>query len=163
MADKTYTVSELTRLIKNALENNPLFSGIWIKGELSNVTYHSSGHIYFTLKDESAVLSSAFFKYANKGLSFRLEEGMSVLSLGSFTVYEKRGSYQFIVAQMRLEGIGELLKRIEQLKKKLLDEGALDPARKKVKPFLPRRLGVVTSPTGAARTFPASRCPNSRR
>ncbi len=150
MEDHTYSVSEITRLLKKSIEGNPEFTSVWIKGELSNVTYHSSGHIYFTLKDEQAVLSSAFFKYANKGLSFRLEEGMSVLSLGSFTVYEKRGSYQFIVAQMRLEGIGELLKRIEQLKKKLLDEGALDPARKKVKPFLPRRLGVVTSPTGAA-------------
>jgi exodeoxyribonuclease VII large subunit len=150
MEDHTYSVSEITRLLKKSIEGNPEFTSVWVKGELSNVTYHSSGHIYFTLKDEQAVLSSAFFKYANKSLSFRLEEGMSVLTLGSFTVYEKRGNYQFIVTQMRLEGIGELLKRIEQLKKRLLEEGALDAARKKEKPFLPRRIGVVTSPTGAA-------------
>ena len=150
MEDHTYSVSEITRLLKKSIEGNPDFTSVWVKGELSNVIYHSSGHIYFTLKDESAVLSSAFFKYANKSLSFRLEEGMSVLAMGSFTVYEKRGSYQFIVAQMRLEGVGELLKRIEQLKNKLLDQGLLDPARKKIKPFLPRRIGVVTSPTGAA-------------
>ena len=150
MSERTYSVSEITRMLKRSIEGNPEYTGVWVKGELSNVTYHSSGHIYFTLKDEQAVLSSAFFKYANKNLSFRLEEGMSVLALGSLTVYEKRGSYQFIVSQMRLEGIGELLKRIEQLKKRLMDEGAFDPSRKKAKPFLPRRVGVVTSPTGAA-------------
>ena len=150
MSERTYSVSEITRMLKRSIEGNPEYTGVWVKGELSNVTYHSSGHIYFTLKDEQAVLSSAFFKYANKNLSFRLEEGMSVLALGSLTVYEKRGSYQFIVSQMRLEGIGELLKRIEQLKKRLIAEGAFDPSRKKVKPFLPRRIGVVTSPTGAA-------------
>jgi exodeoxyribonuclease VII large subunit len=150
MADKTYTVSELTRLIKNALENNPLFSGIWIKGELSNITYHSSGHIYCTLKDESAVIAGVFFKYANRNLSFRLEEGMSVLAFGSLSLFEKRGSYQFIISQLRLEGVGELLKKIEQLKKKLLGEGVFDPVRKRPLPFLPKRLGVVTSPTGAA-------------
>lgn len=150
MSERTYSVSEITRMLKRSIEGNPEYTGVWVKGELSNVTYHSSGHIYFTLKDEQAVLSSAFFKYANKNLSFRLEEGMSVLALGSLTVYEKRGSYQFIVSQMRLEGIGELLKRIEQLKKRLITEGAFDPSRKKVKPFLPRRIGVVTSPTGAA-------------
>lgn len=150
MSDRAYTVSEITRMLKKSIEGNPEYTGVWVKGELSNVTYHSSGHIYFTLKDEQAVLSSAFFKYANKNLSFRLEEGMSVLALGSLTVYEKRGSYQFIVSQMRLEGIGELLKRIEQLKKRLMEEGAFDPSKKKQKPFLPRRIGVVTSPTGAA-------------
>lgn len=150
MNERSYSVSEITRMLKKSIEDNPEFTGVWVKGEISNLTYHSSGHIYFTLKDEQAVLSSAFFKYANKNLTFRMEEGMSVLALGSLTVYERRGSYQFIVTQIRLEGVGELLKRIERLKKKLLDEGAFDPSRKRAKPFLPRRIGVVTSPTGAA-------------
>ncbi len=148
--EKIYTISEITRLLKKSLEENPLFNGIWIKGEISNVTYHSSGHIYFTLKDEGAVISSVFFRYANRSLSFKLEEGISVLACGSVTVFEKRGSYQFIVTQVRLEGLGELLKRIEQLRKKLLAEGIFDQQHKKKLPFLPKRLGVVTSPTGAA-------------
>jgi exodeoxyribonuclease VII large subunit len=148
--EKIYSISEITRLLKKSLEDNPRFSGIWIRGEISNITYHSSGHIYFTLKDEGAVISAVFFRYANKNLSFRLEEGMSILASGSITVFEKRGSYQFSVAQVRLEGLGELLKKIEQLRKKLLAEGIFDPDHKRPLPFLPARLGVVTSPTGAA-------------
>ncbi|TAL38901.1 MAG: exodeoxyribonuclease VII large subunit [Spirochaetes bacterium] len=150
MGDKVYTISELNRLLKKSVEGNPEFTSIWIKGEISNVTYHSSGHIYFSLKDEGAVLSAVFFKYANRALTFRLEEGMSLLVFGSVTVFEKRGSYQFIVAQLRLEGVGELQKRIDQLKKKLMAEGLFDPARRRKLPFLPKRIGVVTSPTGAA-------------
>lgn len=150
MEEKVYTVTEITRALKKRLEEDPQFSSIWIKGELSNVTYHSSGHIYLTLKDEGAIIQCAFFRYANRHLSFRLEEGMSVLALGSLSVFEKRGSYQLIIQQLRLEGVGELLKRIEQLKKKLLAEGIFDPVRKRPLPFLPRRIGVATSPTGAA-------------
>lgn len=150
MTDKAYTISELTRIIKKNLEENPDLNSIWVIGEISNLTYHSSGHIYFTLKDANAVLNSVFFKYLNKKLSFRLEEGMSVFAQGSINVFEKRGSYQFIVSQLRLEGIGELQKRIEQLKTKLLAEGIFNPAHKKKLPYLPRRIGVVTSPTGAA-------------
>jgi exodeoxyribonuclease VII large subunit len=150
MQDTIYTISELTRIIKRSFEDNPDFNNIWIVGEISNLTYHSSGHIYFTLKDDTSVISAVFFKYLNKKLSFRLEEGMSVFALGSISVFEKRGSYQFIVSQLKLEGIGELQKRIEQLKKRLLTEGIFDPIHKKKLPFLPRRIGVVTSPTGAA-------------
>lgn len=150
MSDKIYTISEISRLIKRTLEENPELNSVWVKGEVSNLTYHSSGHIYFTLKDEGALISAVFFKYANRSLSFRLEEGMSLLVFGSVSIFEKRGSYQFIVAMVRLEGIGELQKRIEQLKKKLLSEGLFAPSRKKNLPFLPRRIGVVTSPTGAA-------------
>ena len=148
--DKILTVTELSSVIKSRLEGDPFLTSIWVKGELSNITYHSSGHIYFTLKDKNAVISAAFFKFANKGLKFRLEEGQAVIVMGSVTVYEKRGAYQMIVADVKLEGIGELQKRIEQLKKKLSAEGLFDSARKKKIPFLPRRIGVVTSPTGAA-------------
>ncbi len=145
-----YSVTEINKLIKFELEENPRFNNIWVKGEIYNLTYHSSGHIYFTLKDEGAVLSAVFFRYANKNLKFKLEEGMSVLVYGGLTVFEKRGSYQFNVLSARPEGAGELQKRIEQLKKKLADEGIFDPARKRQLPFLPKRLGIATSPTGAA-------------
>lgn len=145
-----YTISEITRIIKKTLQETPELNSVWIKGEISNLTYHSSGHIYFSLKDNDSVVSAAFFKYTNKNLSFRLEEGMTVLAFGSVNIFEKRGTYQFIVAEVRLEGIGELLKRIEQLKKRLLEEGIFDALHKKKIPFLPRRLGIVTSPTGAA-------------
>lgn len=145
-----YTVTEINKLIKFELEENSRFNNIWIKGEIYNLTYHSSGHIYFTLKDEGAVLSAVFFRYANKNLKFKLEEGMSVLVYGGLTVFEKRGSYQFNVLSARPEGAGELQKRIEQLKKKLADEGIFVPSRKRPLPFLPKRIGIATSPTGAA-------------
>jgi exodeoxyribonuclease VII large subunit len=145
-----YTISEITRIIKKTIQESPELNSVWIKGEISNLTYHSSGHIYFSLKDSDAVVSAAFFKYSNKNLSFKLEEGMTILAFGSINIFDKRGTYQFIVAEVRLEGIGELLKRIEQLKKRLLEEGIFDPSHKKKIPFLPRRIGIVTSPTGAA-------------
>ncbi|MCU0847751.1 MAG: exodeoxyribonuclease VII large subunit [Spirochaetes bacterium] len=164
MEQKVYTISELTRGIKGILEKNPNLASIWIKGEISNLTLHSSGHIYFTLKDENAVISAVFFKFANRNLGFKLEEGMSVLAFGGVTVFEKRGSYQFNVHQLRLEGIGELQKRIEQLRKKLMGEGIFDRSRKRPIPFLPARLGIVTSPTGAAVRdiikVALRRCPN---
>lgn len=147
---KILSITELTKLIKGHLENSPEFNNLWIKGEISNVTYHSSGHIYFTLKDEKAVLSVVFFRFANKKLKFKLEKGMSIFALGNVTVFEQRGSYQFNVVQVKLEGVGELQKQIEQLKKKLHAEGIFDPERKKKMPYLPARVGVVTSPTGAA-------------
>lgn len=150
MEDKIFSVTALTRYIKNILENNTALNGIWIRGEIYNLTYHSSGHIYFTLKDENAVVAATFFKNANRNLSFKLEEGMNVIALGNITLYEKRGGYQLNVFQVRPEGIGELQKKIEELKKKLLAEGIFDPELKRPLPFLPRRLGIVTSPTGAA-------------
>ncbi len=147
---KMYTVSEITRDIKKTLEGTPEFNQVWVKGEIYNLTFHSSGHIYFTLKEEDAVLSAVFFKYANKKLSFKLEEGMSVIVFGNITVYERRGSYQINVLMAKPDGIGELQKRIEQLKAKLEKEGIFDPGKKRELPLLPKRIGVVTSPTGAA-------------
>ncbi len=147
---RIYTVGQLNGLIKSEIEDNPYLSSVWVSGEVYNLTYHSSGHIYFTLKDESSSVSAVFFKYANKNLKFKLEEGMKVLVFGGITVFEKRGSYQLNVLQARPDGVGELQKRIEQLKKKLTEEGIFDQSRKKKLPFLPARLGIVTSPTGAA-------------
>jgi exodeoxyribonuclease VII large subunit len=148
--DKILSITELSAIIKSKIEGDPFLTSVWVKGELSNITYHSSGHIYFTLKDRNAVISGAFFKGANRHLKFRLEDGLSVIVFGSVTTYEKTGRYQLIVADVKLEGIGELQKRIEQLKKKLTAEGIFDASRKKEIPFLPKRIGVVTSPTGAA-------------
>jgi exodeoxyribonuclease VII large subunit len=125
------TVTELNRLVREEIENNPYLTNIWVKGEIFNLTYHSSGHIYFTLKDEGAAVSAVFFRNYNKNMKFRLEDGMSVLVLGGLTVFEKRGSYQLNAISVRPEGAGELQKRIEQLKKKLSDEGVFDQARKK--------------------------------
>jgi exodeoxyribonuclease VII large subunit len=147
---RVYTVSEITRNIKKSLEGKQEFTGIWIKGEIFNLTFHSSGHIYFTLKDNDAVIAAVFFRYANKNLTIKLKEGMNVLAFGNITVFEKRGSYQINVSMVRLEGIGDLQMRIEQLKAKLMHEGIFDPKRKKNLPFMPQRLGIVTSPTGAA-------------
>ena len=145
-----FTVSEITKILKNEIEASPNFTSIWVKGEIYNLTYHSSGHIYFTVKDEGALLSAVFFRYANKSMKFELEEGMSVILFGGLTVFEKRGSYQMNVLQARPDGAGELQKRIEQLKKKLEAEGIFDSSAKKELPLLPKRIGVVTSPTGAA-------------
>jgi len=147
---KIFTVSELTKTIKVTLEKNPALNNLWVKGEIFNLTYHSSGHIYFTLKDDNAVISATFFKYANKKLNFKLEEGMSIFALGNISLFEKRGSYQINILSVKLEGVGELQKKIDQLKKKLLEEGIFDDVNKKDLPFLPGRLGIVTSPTGAA-------------
>lgn len=147
---KPLSVTEITRVIKYTLESREELVDVWVVGEIYNLTYHSSGHIYFSLKDEYAVINAAFFKHQNKILSFRLENGMKVIALGSINVYEKRGSYQLIIAQVQPEGVGELQKKIDQLKKKLLAEGIFDPKRKRKLPLLPKRLGIVSSSTGAA-------------
>jgi exodeoxyribonuclease VII large subunit len=147
---KVYSVSEITRSIKRTLEGRAEFNNLWVRGEIFNLTLHSSGHIYFSLRDDDAVISAVFFRHANRGLDFKPKEGMTVLALGGITVYEKRGSYQINVSMLRQEGIGDLQRRIEQLKQRLLKEGVFDPARKRPIPFLPRRLGIATSPTGAA-------------
>lgn len=148
--ETVYSVSDITGILKQLIESTPQLNGVWVKGEISNLTYHSSGHIYFSLKDEGAVIQAVFFKHANKNLDFKLEEGMSVVVFGGVTVFEKRGSYQFIVYRVRKEGLGELLQKIEKLKEKLHKEGLFAPERKKPLPALPKRIGVVTSPTGAA-------------
>ncbi|MDA3899726.1 MAG: exodeoxyribonuclease VII large subunit [Spirochaetes bacterium] len=144
------SITELSSVIKQTIEGNVLLSNVAVIGEVSNITRHSSGHIYFTMKDAGAVISAAFFKYANRGCKVRLNEGMKVIAIGSVTVYEKRGSYQLIVKSLVEDGIGELQRQIQQLKERLLKEGLFDQERKRPLPFLPQRVGIVTSPTGAA-------------
>ena len=143
-----YTVSELTKYIRLIVEES--FPGIWVEGEISNFILHSSGHIYFSLRDAGATLKCAFFKHANQKLKFKPKDGMKVIALGSVSVYEPRGDYQLIVEDVEPKGIGALQLQFEQLKERLQKEGLFDDKYKVPIPFLPTRIGVVTSPTGAA-------------
>jgi len=143
-----FTVSELTSKIKNLLEES--FPSMWVEGEVSNCRIPSSGHIYFTLKDEQSQLKAVFFRGANQKIKFNVEDGLKVLALGNISVYQRRGDYQLIVGLLQPRGIGELQLAFEQLKRKLQKEGLFAPEHKKPIPLFPRKIGIVTSPTGAA-------------
>ncbi len=145
-----YTVSQLNENIKRVLSHEPQLAQVWVRGEISNLTKHSSGHYYFTLKDKGSQVSCVSFRSTNRGLKFDPEPSMKVLVFGSIDVYTVRGQYQLRVLDMRPDGIGELYKAYEQLRNKLQDEGLFDTSRKRSIPKYPRRVGVVTSPTGAA-------------
>jgi len=158
-----YTVAELTREIKVLLETT--IPTVWIQGEISNFTHHSSGHMYFSLKDENAQLSCVMWRTRNASLPFIPQDGMMVLARGRITVYEKRGTYQLDVQLLQPAGVGALQIAFEQLKKQLREQGLFDPENKKPLPPFPERIGIVTSPTGAAirdlvtvlnRRFPAA-------
>ncbi|HEX38078.1 MAG TPA: exodeoxyribonuclease VII large subunit [Candidatus Cloacimonetes bacterium] len=146
--ENIFTVSEITSHIKNILENT--ISALWVKGEISNYKRHSSGHIYFTLKDENASLLCVFFRQFNHYLRFEPENGMEVLCYGKVTVYERSGQYQLYVNQMRPLGVGELEVAFRKLKEKLEAEGLFDEGHKRAIPTHPSKIGIVTSPTGAA-------------
>ncbi len=143
-----YTVSELTRIVKELLEANVGF--VWVRGEVSNLTFHSSGHVYFSLKDDNSQLRCVMFRSAKSRLSFTLETGMCVEARGEVTVYERSGQYQLSVQELVPAGLGALQLALEELKRKLAGEGLFDPEKKKPLPLFPRSVGVVTSPTGAA-------------
>jgi exodeoxyribonuclease VII large subunit len=143
-----YSVSDLTTEIKAVLEDG--FSGVWVEAELSNFKHHTSGHMYFTLKDDRAQLRAVMFRGNNRLLKFQPQDGLSVLVFGSVTVYERRGEYQIVAEFMEPKGIGALQLAFEQLKAKLEAEGLFDPSRKRPLPLLPRKIGIITSPTGAA-------------
>ena len=145
---KIYRVSEITRLIRVALEDE--FGSLWIEGEVSNLRRPSSGHVYFTLKDESAQIASVFFKGSQRALAFELKDGLKIRIFGEISVYEASGQYQIIVRKAEEAGKGSLQEAFEALKKKLAAEGLFDESRKKPIPVLPRHVGIVTSPTGAA-------------
>ena len=146
--DKVYTVSELTRLVKTELEN--AFPMLWVEGEISNFHRHHSGHLYFTLKDEISQLRTVMFRSDAKRVPFELKDGLQVVARGRINVYEPRGEYQLVVELLEPKGKGALQLAFEQLKEKLQKEGLFDPARKKKLPLLPKKVGVVTSPRGAA-------------
>ncbi len=142
------TVSELTRNIRFSLEEN--FSSVWVEGEISNFKSHTSGHMYFSLKDEEAQLSVVMFRRENLSLKFEPKEGLKVMVYGRISVYPIRGQYQLYAETMEPEGVGALQLRFQQLKEKLMKEGLFDEARKKPLPFLPKRIAIVTSIDGAA-------------
>ncbi len=149
------TVTQLNENIKRLLEES--FDALWVEGEVSNLRRPASGHVYFTLKDEKSQIRAVIFKslpFQRHALwtrtpQFDLEEGMSVICRGRLSVYHPRGEYQLIVEVVEPKGVGALQKAFEQLKARLQAEGLFDPAHKKPIPFLPRRIGVITSPTGA--------------
>ncbi|WP_461359437.1 exodeoxyribonuclease VII large subunit [Candidatus Darwinibacter acetoxidans] len=143
------TVSELTRMISSALAD-PVFQNLAVIGEVSNFVHHSSGHMYFSLKDAHSRIKAVMFRSRNRLLKFLPKNGDTVIAVGSVGVYEPNGEYQLYVEVLFPQGIGELHLAFEQLKAKLEAEGLFDPARKKPLPLLPRRVGVITSPSGAA-------------
>ncbi len=143
-----YKVSELTSHIKIILEGS--FPRIWVEGEISNFKSPMSGHFYFTLKDKRSELRCVFFKGNNEKIRFDIKDGMQVISYGRISVYEKQGLYQLYVSRVEPKGIGALQLAFEQLKERLFKEGLFDESRKKPIPVVPDRIGIITSPTGAA-------------
>jgi exodeoxyribonuclease VII large subunit len=142
------TVSELTGKIRDLLAKN--FTDVSVQGEISNCREAQSGHIYFTLKDDRAQVRCVFFKQQQRGIKFRPEDGLQMSVRGSISVYETRGEYQIYVENLEPIGLGALQLAFQQLKKRLEAEGLFDPARKKPLPLLPSRIGIITSPRGAA-------------
>ncbi len=146
----TLTVSELNGYIKRIFDSDRTLSSVSVKGEISNFTYHRSGHLYFTLKDEEGQIKSVMFRSSAGRLKFMPENGMRVVVHGSVAVYQRDGTYQIYVNTMEPDGVGALYLAYEQLKEKLYKEGLFDELHKKALPEYPERIGVITSPTGAA-------------
>ncbi|MEW5785639.1 MAG: exodeoxyribonuclease VII large subunit [Bacillota bacterium] len=144
------TVSEINRYLKGLIQGDPRLRDLWVAGELSNFKHHRSGHMYFTVKDSASALRCVFFRRENTRCLFRPADGMEVILYGSLSVYEPDGVYQFYVAEMEPAGLGSLFMAFEQLKEKLDQEGLFRPEYKKKLPFLPCKIGLITSPSGAA-------------
>ena len=147
---KIYSVSELTQYIKDLIESDDGLAAVYVAGEISNLKYHTSGHIYFTLKDDRSVLRGVMFRAAAAKLPFTLSDGMRVIAAGRISVFAGVGQHQLYAESFQPDGIGALYLAFEQLKEKLSKEGLFDPARKKPLPPYPRRIALITSPTGAA-------------
>lgn len=145
-----YSVGQVNRYVKNMFTQDYLLKKVYVKGEVSNCKYHTSGHIYFSLKDETGVLSCVMFSGQRRGLSFRMKDGDKVVVGGSVDVYERDGRYQLYAREITLEGAGALYERFLALKQELEDMGMFDPQYKQPIPKYIRKLGVVTAPTGAA-------------
>ncbi len=148
---KIYSVGQINNYIKNIITQDYVLKSLTIKGEVSNCKYHSLGHIYFSLKDETGTIPAVMFKgNIAKGLSFKMEDGQKVLVTGSIGVYERDGKYQLYASSVKLEGVGDLHAEFERLKYKLNEEGLFDPDLKKPIPKFPKKVGIVTAKTGAA-------------
>lgn len=151
VARQILSVRALTLHIKGLLERDPELAAVWVKGELSNCKiYPSSGHMYFTLKDDSAAIAGVMWRSEVQRLRFRPQDGMQVLIWGSIGVYESAGKYQLYAREMEPAGVGALYLQLEELKQKLAAEGVFAAERKRPLPYLPRKVGLVTSPAGAA-------------
>lgn len=143
------SVSDINRYIKEIFSKDLVLSNIWVQGEISNFKHHYSGHMYFTLKDGMGIIKCVMFKTYASSLKFNVKDGMKVLARGYVSLFERDGQYQLYVEGMEQDGIGNLHLAFEELKRKLFERGWFDDEHKKPIPFLPKRIGVVTSPTGA--------------
>ena len=150
MARNVYTVKQVNAYIKNMFTQDFMLNRIYVKGEVSNCKYHTSGHIYFSLKDESGTIACVMFAGQRGGLSFHMREGQQIIVLGSVNVYERTGSYQLYAQEIRLDGEGTLYEKYQMLKQELEEMGMFAPDYKKAIPRYAKRIGVVTAPTGAA-------------
>ena len=150
MARNVYTVKQVNSYIKNMFTQDFMLNRIYVKGEVSNCKYHTSGHIYFSLKDESGTIACVMFAGQRGGLSFRMCEGQQIVVFGQVNVYERGGSYQLYAREIRLDGEGVLYERFQALKRELEEMGMFAPEYKKAIPRYAKRIGVVTAPTGAA-------------
>ena len=146
--EKIFSVSEITTVVKELLEQN--IGNIYVKGEISDLSMPKSGHIYFSLKDEFNTIRVALFKYAAGRLNLELKDGQEVIVFGKITIYGKKSEYQIIAQDIQMLGIGDLLIKFEKLKKKLVEKGLFDEARKRQIPKFPKKIGIITSITGAA-------------
>lgn len=147
---QAYSVTEINIYIKNMFMRDRTLNNVYVKGEVSNCKYHTSGHIYFTLKDAQGQLACVMFAGQRKGLTFRMEEGQSVIALGSINVYERDGKYQLYANEIILDGQGQLYEKFERLKKYLEKEGLFEQSHKMPIPQYPKKVGIVTASTGAA-------------
>jgi len=147
---KYYSITALNKAIKNMFDSKPELNRVYIKGEISNFKHHTRGHFYFTLKDENSRIAAVMFASYASNINFEPEDGMKVLVSGRVTVYEATGGYQIYVDDMQLDGLGNLYLEYEKLKKKLETEGLFDVSYKKPIPKYPKRIGIITAPTGAA-------------
>ena len=145
-----YSVAQINAYIKHMFQGNSILNCIYVKGEVSNCKYHTSGHVYFTLKDGIAQISCVLFAGRRAGISFRMEDGQSVIVFGSISVYERDGKYQLYADEIRLDGIGRLYEQFEYLKNKLTAQGLFDSTHKKKIPAYAKKIGIVTALTGAA-------------
>ena len=150
MARNVYTVKQVNSYIKNMFTQDFMLNRIYVKGEVSNCKYHTSGHIYFSLKDESGTIACVMFAGQRGGLSFHMREGQQIIVLGSVNAYERTGSYQLYAQEIRLDGEGTLYEKYQMLKQELEEMGMFAPEYKKAIPRYAKRIGVVTAPTGAA-------------
>src|SRR5512138_2841001 len=147
-APRPLSVGELTRDLKAAIK--PRFRDVWVSGEVGNLRKQASGHLYFSLKDEEAVLPCALWASQARRVRFAIEEGLEVVARGFVEIYPPHGKYQLVVQELEPRGAGAQALLLKQIKERLQQDGLLDPARKRPLPFLPRRVGLATSPTGAA-------------